>query len=350
MILLKERSVGLDLVRSIAILLVLFSHSVMQTVSGVPIGMIGVEIFFVLSGFLIGQILVKDFMNGITLKGLFRFWIRRWMRTLPIYYIIILLKFIIIDSSLGGKIFVYFFFLQNNFIGIDFYPVSWSLVIEEWFYLLLPIGILIFFKKGISDRKEKFIVFLVACIIVINIARFLWVLYSNRSFGGIFANVPFRLDSLLTGVLAAAVKIIFPSVYKNRWQNKYTLMSGLFLFIILVSAFGYSCMHLNVNSLLWTRTVWFFLISFSFALMIPYIDYSFTRKVNFLTKAITWVSLISYSLYLLHPFIYQYAPRTGNLIIDFIIVHTLLFVVCTLSYRYIEKPVMNLREKIKICA
>lgn len=349
MTLLKERRIGLDLVRSIAILLVLFSHSVISSILGVPIGEIGVEIFFVLSGFLIGQILVKDFMHAVTYKGLFRFWIRRWIRTLPIYYFVILLKFIFIDSSLGNKILVYFFFLQNNFVGVGFYPVSWSLVIEEWFYLLLPIVILTFFKRGIADRKEKFILFLVSFILFENGARFLWVLYANRPWGGIIGNFPFRLDSLLAGVLAAAAKNIFPLFYKNVWQNKYSFISGFILFVMLISAFGYSSMYLNIDKLLWTRTIWFFLLSFSIALMIPYVDFIFSLKDVFLIKCITWMSLISYSLYLFHPLVYSYTPKTGYFSIDFIIMNLLLFIVCTLSYSYIEKPFMDLREKLSIC-
>lgn len=342
----KDRKPGLDLVRAIAILLVLFSHSFNMKIGGVSIGLFGIEIFFVLSGFLIGQILIVDFMNGVTWKGLFFFWFRRWMRTLPIYYLVILFKFIVIDHLIGSKIIVYFFFLQNNFVGIDFYPVSWSLVIEEWFYLILPVTMFIFFKKGIVARKEKFIYFLLFFIIFINIIRIAWVLYTDRGWGAIVGNFPFRLDSLLVGVLAAAVKILSPSFYRNIWLSKNIFIAGMFLFLALITAFAYVPPFLNIDLLFWKKTIWFFLFSFSISLMIPFVDNSFLQKKGFWIRSITWISLISYSLYLIHPLVYYYFPKTGFEAWDTIIKNAALFIVCSISYICIEKPFMDLRTTI----
>jgi peptidoglycan/LPS O-acetylase OafA/YrhL len=105
-------------------------------------GTLGVEIFFVLSGFLIGQILLRDFEQGVNFKKLLHFWKRRWIRTIPVYYLVLFLKFVL-APAIGINIIWYFLFLQNNIYGIDFFGVSWSLVIEEWFYLLIPFGLLI---------------------------------------------------------------------------------------------------------------------------------------------------------------------------------------------------------------
>ncbi len=134
-----KRNFGLDLLRAISIWLVLAQHGGINITGLTPlkIGSIGVEIFFVLSGFLIGGILLRDIDKNLSLKQtLINFWTRRWFRILPLYYIILLFKFIVVDHSIGKNILYYVLFLQNNFYGIDFLPVSWSLVIEEWFYLL----------------------------------------------------------------------------------------------------------------------------------------------------------------------------------------------------------------------
>jgi len=112
-----NRNLGLDLIRAVAISLVLFAHSIQSVIFGISIGVLGVEIFFVLSGYLIGQILIRDFSNNASISTLANFWLRRWFRTLPLYYAIILFKFIFIDHSLGYKIFAFVFFLQNNFVG-----------------------------------------------------------------------------------------------------------------------------------------------------------------------------------------------------------------------------------------
>ena len=87
----SKRNFGLDLVRAIAILLVLITHIGLKSdyVGGLEIGNLGVEFFFVLSGFLIGGILIKDFSNGgVNIPVIANFWIRRWFRTLPVYYLV----------------------------------------------------------------------------------------------------------------------------------------------------------------------------------------------------------------------------------------------------------------------
>src|ERR1035437_361726 len=160
-LLFQKRNFGLDIIRAISISLVIIAHSF--AIKNVELGVWGVEVFFVLSGFLIGQILIRDFTNGISFKKIMYFWKRRWFRTLPLYYAVILVKFIFFDSSLGLKFFAYIFFLQNNFVGISFLPVSWSLVVEEWFYLTLPLLLFLFLKNGIE--KKYFLYFLISSIL-----------------------------------------------------------------------------------------------------------------------------------------------------------------------------------------
>src|SRR5262249_13567018 len=96
----EERVFGLDLMRAIAIALVLVCHS--WALSDVPsywgegiasvLGVLGVELFFVLSGFLIGNILLRQFEHGVDVGEMFSFWRRRWFRTLPAYYLYLLIN------------------------------------------------------------------------------------------------------------------------------------------------------------------------------------------------------------------------------------------------------------------
>ena len=144
------RHFGLDLLRAGAILSVLLLHAGLA-VAGLPArfdlavryGWIGVDLFFVLSGFLIaGQVLDAGEMPA--LDGVRRFWARRWTRTLPLYFVV-LASYALVKPALFGAPFPfswrYLVFLQNTAPLTDFIQ-SWSLCIEEQFYFLFP---LIFF-------------------------------------------------------------------------------------------------------------------------------------------------------------------------------------------------------------
>ena len=114
----------------------------------------GVSIFFVLSGFLIGGILIKLLKENIlNSKLIITFWVRRWFRTLPNYFLILIIL-ILLDSIYNENFSFYsykryFLFSQNLFSKHPgFFPEAWSLSVEEWFYLLIPIIIFISIKNN----------------------------------------------------------------------------------------------------------------------------------------------------------------------------------------------------------
>jgi len=340
----------LDLVRATAIVLVLFAHGGLSNLFGVRLGTLGVEIFFVLSGFLIGQILIKDFSNEVSTKTVLHFWVRRWFRTLPLYYAVVLVKFIFFDSALGWKIIVYFLFLQNNFVGIDFIPVSWSLVIEEWFYLIVPVLMFVFFQKGLT--KQRFTFFLIAFILFENLLRLSWVVYSDRGYSGIVGNFPFRLDSLMIGVLLANIKINYNHLY-TRITGKYFYIMAFSLWIILLFAFGSINKIAGLkDQLLWTRTLWFCLISITIGLQIPFIESIKLSSTNLFGKVITWVSLYAYAMYLIHPYIYQLIMTSKKHTTPWLwqapLAVLITFIISSLIYRFFEKPMINFRYRVNI--
>jgi peptidoglycan/LPS O-acetylase OafA/YrhL len=134
---------GLDLVRAAAILLVLFSHTAdwwlgpgrKTEIQAAYIGGMGVEIFFSLSGFLIGGILLRT--QPRSPGELARFWTRRWLRTLPAYWALL----IGLNLYFGTNDWRSFIFLQSwvpRTMWTPLLPQTWSLVLEEWFYLFVP--------------------------------------------------------------------------------------------------------------------------------------------------------------------------------------------------------------------
>lgn len=337
-----NRNFGLDVIRTISIMLVVVSHTFHTT--NLELGVWGVEVFFVLSGFLIGQILIKDFKDGITIKKAFNFWKRRWFRTLPLYYLVIILKFFFFDSSLGYKIIAYLFFLQNNFVGISFLGVSWSLVIEEWFYLLLPIAFFVFFKNGFN--KQKFSFFLIGSILMVILLRCSWVLYTNRPFDAIRSNFIFRFDSLLIGVLLSNIKLYFQKTY-TQLCNLFYFVLGLLLMIILIYKLGNT--H-NLNLHPFYRTIWFAFFSLSIALTIPFFESSnFIKdvsKVKILFVFFTWTSILTYSIYLLHMFVFNisipFLVGYWKLVAQLVLLYSISFLIFILY----EHPMTKLRDKI----
>ena len=164
----SKRIPGLDIVRSIAILAVVLAHSsefllrlanapcIGNGIRGFvnfvsPLGSLGVELFFVLSGFLIGNILIKTFISSdsFSWQDVRGFWIRRWFRTLPLYWLILTVNIIMyrimdLRSHEMNKALDYFF-IQNLWYPhpIYFFGEAWSLSVEEWFYLTLPVAMYI---------------------------------------------------------------------------------------------------------------------------------------------------------------------------------------------------------------
>jgi peptidoglycan/LPS O-acetylase OafA/YrhL len=339
------RNFGLDILRAISIWLVLLQHGGINIPGLAPlkIGGIGVEIFFVISGFLIGGILFREIDKGNSfLTTLKTFWIRRWMRILPLYYAVLLVKFIFFDHSIGLDIFYYIFFLQNNFFGIDFMPVSWSLVIEEWFYIFTPVFLLVAGMVLKSDKKM--LVAMLGFIVLVIAARLVYVLLFNAPYEGINGNFPFRFDALFLGVILAFIKHKKWKLFA-RAEALQVFGFGSILFVGYIFYYWTMAYPQNlINKLVFPRTFGFFVLPLSIALTIPYISgISIKTDKNLLAKGfyffINTTSILTYSIYLIHPFIYQWK---FNLVVGILLTYG----VSWLVYTFFEKPILRYRDKI----
>ena len=135
-----NRVFGLDILRFVAIFMVLLGHSMLFVPADIKpmfkqFLLDGVSIFFVLSGFLIGGILIKQLnREKPTFNGLLDFWKRRWMRTLPAYMVVlialIIYTAILVPENLPKDLYRFFFFIQNFFVERPtFFAEAWSLSI-----------------------------------------------------------------------------------------------------------------------------------------------------------------------------------------------------------------------------
>jgi peptidoglycan/LPS O-acetylase OafA/YrhL len=179
---LTSRVYGLDILRAAAILFVVYGHGgeLIRTPGVLPYYHIpyfdGVQIFFVLSGFLIGGILIRTIDRaGFSGRELADFWVRRWFRTLPNYYLV--LSLVVVLALLAGKplppdLHLFFLFSQNlNYPHPPFFEEAWSLAVEEWFYLLIPILLLVLIR--VCDRRRAVLIGIVGVIVAVTSWRVL---------------------------------------------------------------------------------------------------------------------------------------------------------------------------------
>ena len=164
----KKRNIGLDLLRAAAIVSVVVYHSALPFAPLEQWGFLGVEAFFALSGFLILQMIAERFDGIRSIAALKAFLINRWLRTLPLYYLFLAVNVAISstyatlnprDVKVIGTfarvpdLVPFLFFTQNLSDGggaAGWFGASWTLGVEEWFYLGLPLIVFAFRKQALT--------------------------------------------------------------------------------------------------------------------------------------------------------------------------------------------------------
>lgn len=354
-----NRVFGLDLFRAIAIIIVLRNHggiiagNLFSDLPSIPL-IDGVELFFVLSGFLIGSILIKkmEAEKKMSLSMLLNFWKRRWFRTLPNYYLILLVNFLfvkygLINGNLEKCTYKFLLFLQNFHEGfVGFFWESWSLSIEEWFYIFLPLFILLF--SFYFEPKKTLIITIVLLI-------FLPLMYrigvSDRNVNNFWLDVHFRkvvltrLDSITFGVLAAYIKFYY-SAFWGKYSNIMFIMG---LGIIYANEYIPGS---DPNSL-FSKTLSFSITSFGAALLLSKADSIKSFKYNTIGKSITFISIISYSMYLVHFALVaqvikkNFSAETASEYLALYILYWIVtIIVSTIIYKFYEKPITDIRDRV----
>lgn len=353
---LKNRHLGMDIVRAFAVLTVLIGHALIFFPAYFKVtwlmyfAVFGVELFFALSGFLIGTILIKVSQHNFTLKKLINFWIKRWMRTIPVYLFIVLL-IIIFNQKLY---FSYFLFIQNFYPDqLQDFPVSWSLTIEEWFYVSFPLLMYIIngIGKLIKASLQKIIIPL-SIVIFIGVPlllRFLEIDNNLNWDNNIRKQIHLRLDGIAYGVLLAYFYNLNQGWFHHRQRTKTLGLLVAFGFMLIWWFYNQNINIFKAKSSVLNNIVFYPIINIYCMLFVAF----FLRFKNYSTqviqKIILFLSLTSYSLYLIHfpiyLWFYQKSESALGAIFYLILAILCLLILGTILYKTIEKPFIDLRNK-----
>ena len=345
----------IDGLRAIAILPVIFYHAGFHLFSG---GYVGVDIFFVISGYLISSIILSEIETGKF--SLLNFYQRRARRILPALFCVILISipfawFILLPADLelfGNSAFSALTFWSNYifYFEIDYFETSsklkpllhtWSLSIEEQFYIIYPLLLIFFFKFG----KKTFITFLIVSGIFSLILsqwagnlKFTYpyfekeLLFFNQSSLTNFFLPIGRIWELIIGILIAFY--IKKNGQPNKFNEVFTLI-GLLLIIYSVFTFTPETNYPSFNTLIPTIGT---------GLLILYMNSKTVTYKIFSQKSLVFIGLISYSAYLYHYPIFTFIDYSNNLNTNLILKIILIFFTFFISYiswKHIEKPFRN---------
>jgi peptidoglycan/LPS O-acetylase OafA/YrhL len=365
----SRRIPQLDGLRGFAILLVLAFHYTMLLGRGhqqplyirwvkiFGFGWSGVDLFFVLSGFLIGGILLEARNSGQYFKT---FYVRRIYRIFPLYYLWLFLYFTvllagvylrpaqgIIDSEDLFRFPRYLFFLQNCFYDKGVFELAWlspmwSLAVEEQFYLIAPLLI-----RFLSPRTLTVVLF--STVLIAPLVRAF--VGSTVPYGFVFATalMPCRADSLAMGMLGAIA--VRSSSFTAFLQSHPKLLARIFLTLGL----GILCLVpwyfspannvANTIGLSWLALFWLSLL-----LLVFCFPSGIAGRIS-QWKLLQRAGALSYCMYLIHAAVYfslrqwlvSGQPRVGywQEILIIMLAFLLTWTIAGLSWKYFEQPMLR---------
>ena len=338
------RRPGLDGIRALAIAVVFLSHVQWH----VPGGYYGVDVFFVLSGFLITTLLLQE--HGKTGRiALGAFYARRTRRLLPALVCVLVLVAVIFTVSFHGQLwaseFAVIVYLGNWFeafghrLAGGLLVQTWSLGIEEQFYALWPILLLVGLSRGWSSRK----LLLVALIPAIGSYALRTVLWGPGAPGGPENAFPYfssftRADSILLGC-ALAIAISDEQLRERLAFLKRPALAGAALAAIVAAAL----IDGNANPLVWA------MVDIASVIVVGHIALVGSSPVTRLlsTKPLVWIGARSYGIYLYHyPIIIWTLATFHPMATAPGLVQTVFFagvtaLVAEISYRFVEVPLQR---------
>jgi len=375
----KGRNPELDFLRGVAVLMVMLHHN-KYSHHLFYLGTTGVQLFFVLSGFLVGGLLLKEVLNTGNIKA-GKFILRRGFKIWPQFYVFLFIALGIDwllstftaytsgpwgSTNFNTNLLSELFFFQNFFGNI--YNVTWSLAVEEHFYLVLPLWAFVGIKLGLFNKDKSFL--FVATSIGLAMVFCTWSrvtdwhtsyttgtwLHDRETFQhldalffGVFLsymNIN-RTNRIKSVLLSTVGKWIFPlfafgliliglltfGLSKGQGINNGTIKSGLGYTILYI---GYGCLLIAMLYYPKVKTL------------------ATTPVVSSLYKFIGWTGFHSYALYLWHYIIFMlvkkfmiHTPLHGNENWpSFIIGFVASYFIAVITTHTVEKYFLSIRNRI----
>jgi peptidoglycan/LPS O-acetylase OafA/YrhL len=363
---------GLDGLRAVAFLIVFFFHT-----RNLPFGWMGVQLFFVLSGFLITDILLR-MKEGLPRREFFtKFYGRRFLRIFPLYYLYLIalaaLIFLLpllglksLNAELGkgflNQIWVAAFYVFDFFHASAFFERSrffthlWSLSVEEQFYLLWPLLIFLVprgkFKQLCFTAIGFGFIFRLAITLIYRIQLFPLLLSDPQQAVNV---LPFsHLDAFAFGAYISRFELPHPRLQLFALAVTVPTLGLLTDFLskdAVTFAFGYDLPLTGFYKEVWGYTA----LNYLFAVLIYCV-----ARTNFLTgilesAPLRYLGKISYGLYVYHygiiaiaaalfrEYDLPYSLRSPQM---FILAMSTTLLAATLSFYLLEKPIINLKDKL----
>ena len=340
---------AIDGLRGLAVIGVLLFHL------GIPkcsLGWVGVELFFVISGFLITRILLNTRQDQSYFKN---FYARRTLRIFPIYYLVVITYTAVVLFLSAGDLHslpLYYVYLQtipqlrSQFSVVPMLGHTWTLAIEEQFYLIWPL--MVFLLKG-----RKLLIVIILMIFVAPGLRFVSLKLANPFLVDGWLGV--QLDALAAGAAVACTSRIYDRHVMQRWLSVAFFLGSASL-VILVSLVG--------TQVFWTPEIWgrtwygplvmsILACTFSGAVGLVAVGHRWARWLEF-GPLMRW-GKISYGIYLFHPFIFLFVDAIvrhtgqvqGHLVSRSVILVklALTYLVASVSWKLIESPINQLKGR-----
>lgn len=342
----------IDGLRAIAVLLVVFFHIEVPFFTG---GYIGVDVFFTISGFLISTIILSQCHAGVF--SFRRFYIRRAWRLIPAYLFMIItviglgwlllapLAFTELLRTAASSAFsvsnIYFYFAYGGYFAQSSHEVpllhSWSLSVEEQFYLLMPVAIVLWLKLG--QRSLRHVVFVV--ILLASIALSIWLTQSNPT-AAYYLVISRAFEFLLGALLAVLGFELGDKIKPSKALANVAFVLAAALLLYCTFQFDSSTAFPGMNAF-WPCLATLLILAAGMN------SQALAAKCLSLPPLV-WFGLLSYSLYLWHwPFV-AFAKYMG---VDFhwwvqLLLFTVSLLMAFVSYRWVELPLRHHRSGSKL--